>query len=106
MTAMSRWQGRVCRVAILALFVMAGASVARAQSPAEPSAKASTKTDSSDPKRAKLIADTRRMLTLSREVQAEMAKSTPDTLSLDVVKKVEELQKLAAVVKAEMAKVK
>jgi hypothetical protein len=46
------------------------------------------------------------MLTLSREVQAEMAKSTPDTLSLDVVKKVEELQKLAAVVKAEMAKVK
>lgn len=60
--------------------------------------------DSNDPKRAKLIADTRRLLSLSREVKAEMAKSGPDTLSLAMVKKVEELQKLAATVKAELAK--
>lgn len=74
------------------------ASVDTAKADAKP------KTEASDPRRAKLIADTQRMLALSREVQTEMAKNGPDTLSLGMVKKVEELQKLAAIVKAEMSK--
>ncbi|MBB5059159.1 hypothetical protein HDF16_003882 [Granulicella aggregans] len=90
---------------MLTLILMAGVPAALAQSQAEPSANASTKAESFDPKRVKLIADTHRMLALSREVQAEMAKNGPDTLSLAMVKKVEELQKLAAVVKAEVGKV-
>lgn len=45
------------------------------------------------------------LLALSRELQVETAKSKPDTLSLSMVKKAEEIQKLANIVKAEMAKV-
>jgi hypothetical protein len=60
-------------------------------------------TDRKDP-RAKLIADTQKMLRLSRELQTEIARSDQNTLSLALVKKAEELQKLAATVKAEMDK--
>lgn len=99
MLQMQAWVG------ILALSVVAGGSaIGWAQSPAESSTKASTKIEPADPKQAKLIADTRKMLALSRELQTEMAKNGPGTLSLEMVKKVEELQKLAAVVKAEMGK--
>jgi hypothetical protein len=94
----------------LALYVVAGGSAAQAQNTPVKTSDDTAKTDivakaeTSDPKRAKLIADTRRLLVLSREVQAEMTKSGPDTLSLGTVKKVEELQKLAAVVKTEMGR--
>jgi len=108
MTAL-KWRMKACS-GFVALCVMFGGLAARAQSasakPSGDTAKADVvaKAEIRDPRRAKLIADTQKMLALSREVQAEMAKSGPDTLSLATVKKVEELQKLAATVKAEMSK--
>lgn len=104
-----KWRMRVCARSA-ALCVMFGGLAARAQSAPvkapDDTAKADavTKAETRDPRRAKLIADTQRMLALSREVQAEMTKNGPDTLALGTVKKVEELQKLAATVKAEMSK--
>lgn len=62
-------------------------------------------TDGVGAARAKLLADMHMLLALSRELQVETAKSKPDTLSLSMVKKAEEIQKLANIVKAEMAKV-
>jgi hypothetical protein len=110
MMSLLQWRGRVYGAA-LALCVVAGGSTAGAQSAAVKASDDTAKADAiakpqtSDPKRDKILADTRRLLALSREVQAEITKNGPDTLSLAMLKKVEELQKLAATVKAEMGKV-
>lgn len=46
--------------------------------------------------------DTARLLVLANELKAEMDKSTKDTLSLGVIKKAEEIEKLAKKVRGEM----
>ena len=49
-----------------------------------------------------LAADTAKLLALANELKAEMDKSTKDTLSLAVMRKAEEVEKLARKVRDEM----
>jgi hypothetical protein len=49
-----------------------------------------------------LADDTAKLLVLANELKAEMDKSTKDTLSLGVVKKAEQVEKLAHKVREEM----
>jgi hypothetical protein len=49
-----------------------------------------------------LIEDTQKLLSLANELKADVDKSTKDTLSLDVVKKADEIEKLAHNVKEKM----
>ena len=55
-------------------------------------------------KQKQLADDTAKLLVLANELKAEMDKSTKDTLSLTVVKKAEEVEKLAHKVRDEMKK--
>ena len=49
-----------------------------------------------------LVQDTNKLLSLAKELKDEVDKSNPDTLSLDVVKKAGEIEKLAKSVKDRM----
>ena len=49
-----------------------------------------------------LAVDTAKLLQLANELKAEMDKSSKDTLSLGVIKKADEVEKLARKVRAEM----
>jgi hypothetical protein len=49
-----------------------------------------------------IVDDTARLLQLSQELKAEVDKSTKNTLSVSVVKKAEEIEKLAKSVKLKM----
>lgn len=50
----------------------------------------------------KLIADTDRLLVLANELKADMDKTTKDQLSIQVIRKAEEIEKLAHSVKERM----
>jgi hypothetical protein len=52
--------------------------------------------------KSQLALDTSKLLQLANELKAEMDKSSKDTLSLGVVKKAEEIEKLARKVRSEM----
>lgn len=58
----------------------------------------------SDPRQAQIVADSEKLLKLSQELKAEVAKSSKDTLSLTVIRKAEEVEKLAKALKEEMNK--
>ena len=49
-----------------------------------------------------LVADTDKLLSLATELKADVDKSNKDMLSLDVLKKAEEIEKLAHAVKEKM----
>jgi len=49
-----------------------------------------------------LEADTQKLLALANELKAEVEKSNKDTLSLDVVRKADEIEKLAKSVRDKM----
>lgn len=49
-----------------------------------------------------LVADTTKLLALATELKEEVDKTNKDTLSLNVVKKAEEIEKLAKAVKEKM----
>ena len=49
-----------------------------------------------------LVLDTQKLLALANELKSDVDKSTKDTLSLDVVRKAEEIEKLAHSVKEKM----
>jgi hypothetical protein len=53
-------------------------------------------------RQAQLVADTNRLYELAQELQAEVAKSNKNTLSLAVVKKAAEVEKLARSLKERM----
>ena len=53
-------------------------------------------------RQAQLVADTNRLYQLAQELQAEVAKSSKNTLSLAVVKKAAEVEKLARSLKERM----
>jgi hypothetical protein len=57
-----------------------------------------------DPRQAQLMADTQKLLKLSQELKAEVAKTNKDTLSIAVIKKAEEVEKLAKSIKEEIGK--
>lgn len=50
----------------------------------------------------KLVEDTNRLLALATELKTEVDKSNKDTLSLSVIQKAEEIEKLAKSVKEKM----
>jgi len=50
----------------------------------------------------KLVEDTEKLLALANQLKEEVGKSNKDTLSLDVVKKADEIEKLAHSVKEKM----
>ncbi len=50
----------------------------------------------------RLLADTDRLLNLATQLKADMDKTTKDTLSIEVIKKAEEIEKLARSVKDRM----
>jgi hypothetical protein len=52
--------------------------------------------------KAQLAADTARLYQLANELKAEMDKSTKDTLSLGVMRKADEIERLAKKVREEM----
>ena len=54
------------------------------------------------PKQKQLADDTAKLLQLANELKAEMDKSTKDTLSVSVMKKAEQVEKLAHKVRDEM----
>ena len=49
-----------------------------------------------------LVEDTQKLLALANELKADVDKSTKDTISLDVIKKADEIEKLAHSVKEKM----
>lgn len=53
-------------------------------------------------RQAQIVADTNRLYQLAQELQAEVAKSSKNTLSLAVVKKAAEVEKLAKSLKERM----
>jgi nitric oxide reductase activation protein len=50
----------------------------------------------------RLVADTEKLLALATDLKAQVDKSTKDTLSVDVIKKADEIEKLAHSVKERM----
>jgi hypothetical protein len=76
-----------------------------AQTPDNPqgsTAKMSPQELADQQRKDQLAADTAKLLQLANELKAEMDKSTKDTLSLSVVKKAEQVEKLAHKVRDEM----
>jgi hypothetical protein len=53
-------------------------------------------------RRAQLMADTQKLYQLTQELKAEVAKSNKDTLSIAVIKKAEEVERLAKSLKEKM----
>ena len=49
-----------------------------------------------------IVADTEKLLALAQQLKADVDKSTKDTLSLDVIKKSDEIERLAHTVKEKM----
>jgi hypothetical protein len=76
--------------------------VAKAPPTAETTANTSRPTTPQTPQQKQLADDTAKLLTLANELKAELDKSTKDTLSLGVIKKAEQVEKLAHKVRDEM----
>ena len=55
-----------------------------------------------DDRQKRLVADTDKLLALATDLKAQVDKSTKNTLSVDVIKKAEEIEKLAHNVKERM----
>jgi hypothetical protein len=108
----------VRNLACLAVFTFGSISLAGAQQPAQDSAaqppvaqapattEATADTSKSQtpqtPQQKQLADDTAQLLTLANELKAELDKSNKDTLSLSVIKKAEQVEKLAHKVRDEM----
>ena len=56
------------------------------------------------PQQEQILADTQKLHRLSQELKAEVDKSSKDTLSLSVIRKAQEVEKLARSLKEEMSK--
>lgn len=55
-----------------------------------------------DDRQKQLVADTNKLLKLATELKAEVDKTNKDVLSVDVIKKADEIEKLAKSVKDRM----
>ena len=113
-----RLEGRIRSVrnlACLAVFAFGSISLAAAQQPpqgsaaqppvAQPPATAAATADTSKPttpQQKQLADDTAKLLTLANELKAELDKSNKDTLSLSVIRKADQVEKLAHKVRDEM----
>jgi hypothetical protein len=76
--------------------------------PGEPDGSISPQTEEAQAKlrnterQKQLVADTQKLLSLANELKADVDKSSKDTLSLEVVRKADEIEKLAHNVKEKM----
>lgn len=76
--------------------------------PGEPDSSISPQTEEEQAKmrnverQKQLIEDTQKLLSLANELKADVDKSTKDTMSLDVIRKADEIEKLAHTVKEKM----
>jgi len=68
----------------------------------KPAAAADKPATPEEAQQAQLVADTKKLYELAQELQAEVAKSNKNTLSLAVVKKAAEVEKLAKSLKERM----
>jgi hypothetical protein len=78
------------------------APVTQASATARATADTSKPTTPQTPQQKQLADDTAKLLTLANELKAELDKSSKDTLSLSVVRKAEQVEKLAHKVRDEM----
>ena len=108
----------VRNLACLAVFTFGAVSLAAAQQPAPGSAAqtpvahapatavaiadTSKPTTPQTPQQKQLSYDTAKLLTLANELKAELDKSNKDTLSLSVIRKADQVEKLAHKVRDEM----
>jgi hypothetical protein len=76
-----------------------GAAPSSQPSDQKSDAEAKTPLTPEEKKRADLIADTEKLYKLTQELKAEVAKSNKDTLSVSVVKKAQEVERLAKSIK-------
>jgi len=76
--------------------------VAQAPATAEATADTSKPATPQTPQQKQLTDDTAKLLTLANELKAELDKSSKNTLSLSVIKKAEQVEKLAHKVRDEM----
>jgi hypothetical protein len=75
------------------------------QKPSEPERKQTEPSKPMTPaeaRQAQLLADTQKLYQLTQELKAEVAKSNKDTLSIAIIKKAEEVEKLAKNLKERM----
>lgn len=70
--------------------------------PADPQTATSLKPTEENPREAEIEADTRKLYRLSAELREEVAKTYKESLSLAVLKKAQEVEKLARSLKALM----
>jgi len=77
-------------------------AVTTASKPADAAGSPNQPKDATLQRQKQLEEDTAKLLVLANELKAEMDKSTKDTLSLSVIKKAEEIEKLARKVRGEM----
>jgi hypothetical protein len=83
---------------------------AKQSAPSASGEKAETQISSASPpakmdaQQARILADTQRLRKLSEELRAEVDKSSKETLSLSVIKKAQEVEKLAKSLKEEISK--
>ena len=110
----ARWPRRLRRQRICAVFLSLGAVLALAQQgPGTPAADSPPKTPAAqagqvavDPamaeRRKQIAGDSARLLALATDLKVEVDKSSKDTLSLTVVRKAEEIEKLAHAVREGM----
>lgn len=98
---------------LLTALLLAASAFAHAQDPTsttprDPAKNPSTAAEASAPltplqvRQAQYVADTTKLLQLAQELKAEVDKSSKDTLSLGVVKKAAEVEKLAKSLKERM----
>jgi hypothetical protein len=105
--------------ACLAVFIFGSILLTAAQQPAQssaaqppatqtpaatepPAAADTSKATSQTPQQKQLAEDTAQLLALANELKAELDKSSKDTLSLSVIKKADQVEKLAHKVRDEM----
>lgn len=72
------------------------------QNPGDPAQASSAEVRPVEARKDQIAADSAKLFQLANELKAEMDKSTKDTLSLSVMKKAEEVEKLARKVRDEM----
>jgi hypothetical protein len=78
-----------------------GESAEQKPSEQKPAASAKPMTPA-EARQAQILADTQRLYQLTQELKAEVAKSNKDTLSVSVIKKADEVEKLARSLKERM----
>jgi len=102
------WLLRVSAIAALCIFCESSGICQNSQSSSTANSNANQKTSQpsqeqnlspAEKRRADLLADTEKLYQLTQELKAEVARSNKDTLSVAVVKKAQEVERLAKSIK-------